>query len=173
MIALIGAKPVPEASSTIGLSLSSRRKKLPNGPSMRRMSFSFIALKTWSVNLPPGMWRTCSSIDGGSPRLRGRVGHRVAAPRAVAQDELDVLAGAVLQGLVGRQLQPHHRHVGRRRASMASTRHGIFSTGYSPAPGTVRASITQSVCGVAQQVRMQAGFLLGRRQRLAAGARRG
>ncbi len=64
MIALIGAKPVPEASSTIGLSLSSRRKKLPNGPSRRRMSFSFIAPNTWSVNLPPGMWRTCSSIDG-------------------------------------------------------------------------------------------------------------
>ena len=42
MIALIGAKPVPEASSTIGLSESSRRKKLPNGPSKRRMSFSFI-----------------------------------------------------------------------------------------------------------------------------------
>src|SRR5574337_355607 len=35
-----------------------------------------------------------------------RVGHRVAAPRAVAQDDLDVLAGAVLQVLVRRQLQP-------------------------------------------------------------------
>ena len=65
MIALIGAKPVPEASSTIGLSESSRRKKLPNGPSKRRMSrFSFIAPKTWSVNLPPGRWRMCSSSCG-------------------------------------------------------------------------------------------------------------
>ena len=35
---------------------------------------------------------------------------------------------------------------------MANTRVGIFSTGNSPAPGTLRASITQSVCGVAQQV---------------------
>jgi hypothetical protein len=37
---LIGANPVPLASSTIGLSLSSRRKKVPIGPSMRRMSRS-------------------------------------------------------------------------------------------------------------------------------------
>ena len=63
-IALIGAKPVPLASSTIGLSLSSRRKKLPNGPSMRRISFSFSAPNTWSVNSPPGMWRMCSSMRG-------------------------------------------------------------------------------------------------------------
>ena len=39
--------------------------------------------------------------------------------------------------------------------SMLSTRQGIFSTGNSPAPGTLRASTTQSVCGVAQQVRMK------------------
>ena len=70
-MALMGAKPVPLASSTIGLPLSSRRKKLPNGPSMRRMSRSFMAPKTWSVNLPPGMWRTCSSIAGGLPRWCG------------------------------------------------------------------------------------------------------
>ncbi|CKS83229.1 Uncharacterised protein [Mycobacterium tuberculosis] len=52
--ALMGAKPVPEASRMIGLSESSRRKKLPKGPSMRRISFSFIVPNTWSVNLPPG-----------------------------------------------------------------------------------------------------------------------
>ena len=63
-MALIGAKPVPDASSTIGWAASSRRKKLPKGPSRRRISFSFMALKTWSVNLPPGMWRRCSSICG-------------------------------------------------------------------------------------------------------------
>ena len=95
-----------------------------------------------------------------------RVGHGVAAPRAVAQDELDVLAGAVLQVLVGRQLQAQHRHVGGGALAMLSTRLGIFSTGNSPAPGTLRASITQSVCGVAQQVQDQAGVFLGRRQRL-------
>jgi hypothetical protein len=78
------------------------------------MSFSFIAPKTWSVNLPPGMWRRCSSIAGGLPSRCGRIGHAVAAPRAVAQDELDVLAGAVLEVLVGRQLHAQHDHVGRR-----------------------------------------------------------
>ncbi len=35
------------------------------------------------------------------------------------------------------------------------TRLGSFSTGCSPAPGTLRASTTQSLCGVAQQVRMK------------------
>ena len=64
MIALIGASPVPEASSTIGFAPSSRRKKLPNGPSNRKMSLGFMALNTWSVNMPPGMWRTCSSMPG-------------------------------------------------------------------------------------------------------------
>ena len=39
--------------------------------------------------------------------------------------------------------------------SSDSSRVGIFSTGCSPAPGTLRASTTQSVCGVAQQVRMK------------------
>ena len=69
--ALIGAKPVPEASRTIGLSESSRRKKLPNGPSTRRISFSFIALNTWSVNLPPGRCLMCRSIWGFSPTVCG------------------------------------------------------------------------------------------------------
>ena len=44
--ALIGANPVPEARKTMGLGLSSRRKKLPNGPSIRRMSLSFIVPNT-------------------------------------------------------------------------------------------------------------------------------
>ena len=63
-IALIGAKPVPLASSRIGRVLSSRRKKVPSGASMRRMSRSLIAgcvtPNSASVNSPPGMWRTCS-----------------------------------------------------------------------------------------------------------------
>jgi len=70
MIALIGANPVPDASRIMGLS-ESRRKKLPNGPSTRRISFSFIALKTWSVNLPPGRWRMCSSSCGWSMTVCG------------------------------------------------------------------------------------------------------
>jgi hypothetical protein len=40
-----------------------------------------------------------------------RAGHRVAAARAVLQDQLDELAGEELQPLVGGQLQAHHRHV--------------------------------------------------------------
>jgi hypothetical protein len=56
--------------------------------------------------------------------------------------------------LVGRQLQRSTITSGAAR-SMLSTRLGIFSTGNSPAPGTLRASTTQSVCGVAQQVRMR------------------
>ena len=39
--------------------------------------------------------------------------------------------------------------------SMDSTREGSFRMGKSPAPGTLRASTTQSVTGVAQQVRTQ------------------
>ena len=65
MIALIGANPVPLATRTIGLTLSSRKKKVPIGPSKRRISRSFTtgctAPKSGSVNLPPGMCRTCSS----------------------------------------------------------------------------------------------------------------
>ena len=46
MIDLMGAKPVPEATNTIGFADSSRMKKLPSGPSKRRMSRSFILPKT-------------------------------------------------------------------------------------------------------------------------------
>ncbi len=53
MIDLMGAKPVPEATNTIGFTDSSRRKNVPSGPSKRRMSRSFILPKTWSVNAPP------------------------------------------------------------------------------------------------------------------------
>jgi len=60
-IALIGAKPVPLATMTIGLSDSSRRKNVPSGPSKRSRSRTFRVLKTWSVKAPPGVWRTWSS----------------------------------------------------------------------------------------------------------------
>ena len=42
-----------------------------------------------------------------------RVGHGITAPRAVAQDELDVLARAKGKRVIGGQLQLHHHHVGR------------------------------------------------------------
>ena len=69
--ALMGAKPVPDASSTKGLALSSRKKKLPYGPSMRTISFSFMPANTWSVNLPPGMWRMWISMPGLSSWVKG------------------------------------------------------------------------------------------------------
>ena len=59
-MALIGAKPVPPAISSIGLSESLRRKKPPCGPLIRSRSRSFKPLKTCSVNFPPGIRRTCS-----------------------------------------------------------------------------------------------------------------
>jgi hypothetical protein len=40
-----------------------------------------------------------------------RIGHAVAAPRAVAQDEFNVLPRVVAEGVVGRQLQLEHHHV--------------------------------------------------------------
>ncbi|SIK50170.1 Uncharacterised protein [Mycobacteroides abscessus subsp. abscessus] len=58
---LIGAKPVPDASMTMGASDSSRRKKEPSGISIRWISRSFIAVKTCSVKMPPGMRRMCNS----------------------------------------------------------------------------------------------------------------
>jgi hypothetical protein len=99
--ALMGAKPVPLASRIKGLVLSSRRKKLPKGPSMRRMSRSFISLKTWSVNLAARQMAQVQFDGRRIAQLVRRIGHAVAAPRTIAQDELDILAGVVLQNLVG------------------------------------------------------------------------
>ncbi len=58
---LTGANPVAPATNRIGRSLS-RSVNWPNGPSKRRLSPTFIALKTWPVKRPPGISRTCSSI---------------------------------------------------------------------------------------------------------------
>jgi hypothetical protein len=41
---LIGAKPVPAATKIIGFFESSLKKKLPSGPSKRRISFSLSAI---------------------------------------------------------------------------------------------------------------------------------
>ena len=61
MIALIGAKPVPEATSTIGLS----RFLAQEEGAERAFEAQDVALlhlvNTWSVNWPPATWRTCSS----------------------------------------------------------------------------------------------------------------
>ena len=60
----MGANPVPEASSTMGLSESSRRKKLPNGPSMRRMSRSFSVV---AMSYPQG---ATTRMSGAAPAFR-------------------------------------------------------------------------------------------------------
>ena len=94
-----------------------------------------------------------------------RSGHRVAAPRAVAQDEFDVLPGAVLQRLVGRQLQAQHRHVGGRaldghHAARHLEHRVLASTGH-------HARFDHAIglrCRAARQD--EAGFLFGHRQRL-------
>jgi hypothetical protein len=60
---------------------------------------------------------------GLAQRVR-RVGHRIAAPGAVAQDEFHVLARMELQRLAGRQLQAHHHHVVRQpREALHAHRH--------------------------------------------------
>ena len=61
IIPLMGANPVPPATIMMGLFVSSRRKKLPNGASMRKIALSGISLNTYSVNCPPGIKRKCSS----------------------------------------------------------------------------------------------------------------
>ena len=66
MILLIGAKPVPLATKIMGLSVSSRRKKVPRGPSNLRISFSLSVSKTCVVKAPFAMFRTCSSIYSAS-----------------------------------------------------------------------------------------------------------
>ncbi len=55
-----GAKPVPPATITIGLSESSLRKKLPNGASSRKIAFSCSSFSTYSLNTPPAITRICS-----------------------------------------------------------------------------------------------------------------
>ena len=106
-IALIGAKPVPLATNTIGLSLS-RRKNVPSGPSKRRMSRSFIVFEHVVGERAAGH---VAHVDLQELVVVRRVRHREAAPRAVLQEELDVLPGKELQALVRRQLEVHDHHV--------------------------------------------------------------
>ena len=79
-----------------------------------------------------------------------RVRHRIGAALAVAQDDLDVLAGQKLQPFVGRQVEIQRGHVVRGR-SIFCTRHGSFLIWISPAALISRASITRSVSGLAWQ----------------------
>ena len=97
----------------MGLSDSSRRKKLPSGPSKRRMSRSFM---TGAPSLAPNIVgehaaRHVADVQFERAFLVRRGGDRVAAALAVAQQEFDILAGQELQALGGRQLQPDHDHV--------------------------------------------------------------
>jgi hypothetical protein len=133
---------------------SSRRKKLPNGPSARRMSLLLERAEDVVGELAAGHVAHVQLDRRRAAQRVRRVGHAVAAPRAVAQDELDVLPGAVAEVLVGRQLQRSTITSGAARSSCC-TRVGIFSTGCTPSAGHLRASTTQSLCGVAQQVRMK------------------
>ena len=99
---LIGAKPVPLARKMIGLSLSSRRKNVPSGPSKRRMS-RLLHLVEDVVGERTAGHVAHVQLDVGV--VLGRVGHRVGAPLAVAHDDLEVLPGQKLQPLVGGQVR--------------------------------------------------------------------
>jgi len=52
-----------------------------------------------------------------------RVGHRVAAPRAVAEDEFDVLAGVYCSSVIGRQLHLQDRTSGAGRSMLVTRGH--------------------------------------------------
>ena len=52
---------MPLATSIIGFSVSSLRKKVPSGPSNLRISFSFNVSNTCFVNVPFAILRTCNS----------------------------------------------------------------------------------------------------------------
>ena len=77
-----------------------------------------------------------------------RIGHREAAPRAVLEQELDVLAGEELQALVGRQLQVQHHHVvGEPLQLLHAAGQRLHLDVLRVAP-MVRASITRSPSGL-------------------------
>jgi hypothetical protein len=166
----MGAKPVPLASRIKGLVLSSRRKKLPKGPSMRRMSRSFISPKTWSVNLAARHVAQVQFDGRRGAQLVRRVGHAVAAPRAIAQDELDILAGVVLQNLVGGQLQAQHDHVGCRSLQGQHTRRHLQHREFTRprhAAGLQRAvALRRGATGQHQALR----FFVGRQRLVLVGA---
>ena len=164
-MALIGAKPVPLASSTIGLSLSSRRKKLPKGPSMRRMSRSFMRAEDMVGELAAGHVAHVQFDRRRAAQVVRRIGHAVAAPGAVAQDELDVLSGAVLQVLVGRQLQAQHGHVG---GGPVDAQHAAGQLEHRVFAGAGHAARFDDAVGLRRGAagEDEAGLLLGHRQRL-------
>lgn len=100
MTALIGAKPVPPATSSIGLADSSRRKKLPCRPLMRSRSRSFMAVNTWSVKCPSGTRRTCSCRR---EIVVGGIGQGEATPPPILEQDVNVLSGQKLQAFAGRR----------------------------------------------------------------------
>ena len=145
--ALIGAKPVPEATNTIGLSASSRRKKVPIGPSQRRMSRSFILLKTWSVKCPPATCRMCNSMNSAScgafamEKLRREPSLSRNSMYCPARNTSFSLAGSFSCSSIESS----------DRRSNFCTRQGSFLTTMSFAAPMVRASSTRSDSGLAWQ----------------------
>jgi hypothetical protein len=152
--ALIGAKPVPLASRISGLAESVAQEEAAVRALHAQDVLFLHGTEHMVGELAAGHVADVQLDRGRACPVVRRVGHAVAAARAVAQDELDVLAGVVLEVLVGRQLQRSTMTSSAARSS-DSTRVGSFSTGCSPAPGTLRASTTQSDCGRAQQVRIR------------------
>ncbi|MBX3607875.1 MAG: NAD-dependent epimerase/dehydratase family protein [Piscinibacter sp.] len=94
-----------------------------------------------------------------------RVGHRVAAPCTVAQDELDVLPGVVAQRVIGRQLHRQHGDVGRgaldRHHAAGHLAHRELARARYGARLDHEVGLRRGAAGEDQP-----GFLLGRRKRL-------
>ena len=114
---------------------------------MRRMSRSFILLKTWSVNCPPGTWRTWSWISS-SPcgalaieKLRREPSFSRNSMYCPARNCSRSLAGSLRWSSITSSVT---------RSSFC-TRQGSVFTWMSLAAPIVRASITRSPSGFAWQ----------------------
>ena len=149
----MGAKPVPEAIKIKGFWLLGCKKKLPNGPSTRRMSFSFIPPNTWSVNTPPGMWRMCSSMPGLSAWVCGALAMEYAR-RVPSRNKNSMYCPAKYTNFsVAGSCSCTCMTSGLKRARLR-TRTGIFLMGGKPSKLTWRDSSTTSLWAVARQVKI-------------------
>ena len=138
---------------------------MPSGPSKRRISRPLNSLNSWSVKKPPGH---VADVQLEQRVVVRRRREREAAPPAVLQQEVDVLAGEELQPLVGGQLELDDRDVGGGASRSTRSRHGRRLIWMSPARRTSCTSMTRSVCGFAQQksARPLRLFVVGERRRL-------
>ena len=104
--ALIGAKPVPPAISSIGRSLSSRGTKVPSGPSTRSSAPAFMSSNTPVVKPPPA---DVAHVQLDRVVVVRRIGDRERAALAVGQQHVEILAGQAAQALAarGQQDQAH------------------------------------------------------------------